>query len=609
MIKKGTQHEHRRSTRIKLSTTLGLAASILLLSACAQHSATLSDADTNLDSQGQLDDAALDSNITIAQETEDNFTSISDAREHAASHASEDSIDDPSSDDSSLDQVDPDSSADAAALDALATNSDSTSSEVAIVQDDIWQRIRSGYALPDADHPGVIADRNWYARNQAYIDRTFDRARPYLHHIVEEVEKRGMPMEIVLLPVVESAFQPFAYSHGRAAGIWQFIPGTARRFGLKIDWWYDGRRDIYAATTAALDYLEILHKHFDGDWLLALAAYNTGEGNVARSVRKNKRAGKGIEFWDLKLPRETRGYVPKLLGIASIIAEPAKYGITLPAIANQATIGEVDLGSQLDLAIAADMADLSLDELYILNPGYNRWATSPDGPHHLLLPLDKIDNFKTQLAALPKSDRVRWVRHKIREGENLGTIAEKYKTTVSTLQRVNKIRGNMIRAGKHLLIPTASRAKSSYALSADQRLASKQAKPKGDNKIIHIVENGDTLWDLAMAHKVGVRKLAAWNGIAPTDPLRLGQKLVIWTKNSSQHASASFPASNPLGKSATQKINYRVRNGDSLARISQRFNVSVKELRNWNPSARGKYLQPGQRLTVYVDVTQLSENI
>ncbi len=477
--------------------------------------------------------------------------------------------------------------------------------------DDLWTRIRAGYGLPDKDHPRVKSDINWYAKHQAYLDRTFTRGSPYLHYIVEQVEARNMPLEIALLPVVESAFQPFAYSHGRASGIWQFIPGTGRLYGLKIDWWYDGRRDIYAATDAALTYLQRLHKTFDGDWLLALAAYNAGQGNVRKAIRKNKKQGKGITFWELssKLPKETRGYVPKLLAISAVVADPHAHGVTLKDIPNQPVLAQVDITSQLDLAIAADMADMPLEELYTLNPAFNRWATSPSGPHHLLLPLEKVESFQQKLAELPPEKRVKWVRHKIKDGENLGYIAQRYKTTVSTIRRTNKIRGNMIRAGKHLLIPVASRATHTYALSADQRLKAKQNTPKGGNKNTHIVQNGDTLWDLSMAHKVPVRSLASWNGMAPTDTLRLGQKLVIWSKRTTSTADTTImpPNSSPSLSALTRKINYRVRNGDSLARISQKFNVSVTQLKKWNPDARGKYIQPGQRLVLYVDVTQVVE--
>ena len=473
---------------------------------------------------------------------------------------------------------------------------------------DIWQRVRSGFQLQDMDHPRVKSDLNWYAKHQSYLDRTFVRADPYFYHIVEQIEARGMPMELALLPVVESAFQPFAYSHGRAAGIWQFIPGTARRFGLKIDWWYDGRRDIKASTTAALNYLEALNKRFDGDWLLALAAYNSGEGTVSKAIRKNKKRGKGTTFWDLKLPRETQGYVPKLLAIASLVANPEQHSVSLKTIDNAPQLAEVNIGSQLDLAIAADMADMSLEQLYTLNPGYNRWATSPDGPHRLLLPVAKAENFKEQLAQLPKQQRVKWVRHRIKNGQTLGQIAQNYKTTVRTIKTANKIRGNNIRAGNYLIIPAASQALNSYALSEGQRLQSKQNINRSGTKIHYTVNGGDTLWDIAMAHKVSVRTLASWNGMAPRDTLRPGQKLVIWSKT--KNARSSAPAGNPMAKAMTQKINYRVRNGDSLARISQRFNVSVSKLKKWNPrNTKGKYIQPGQRLVVYVDVSKVAENI
>ena len=473
----------------------------------------------------------------------------------------------------------------------------------------IWDRIRSGFALVDGDHAQVRSHTQWYAKHQKYLDRTFTRARPYLHHIVEEVEKRGMPMEIVLLPVVESAFQPFAYSHGRASGIWQFIPGTGRNYGLAINWWYDGRRDIKASTHAALNYLERLHKMFDGDWLLALAAYNSGEGTVRRAVRNNLKKGKKTDFWHLKLPRETRGYVPKLLAISNIVATPDAYHVTLLDIANEPYLTSVDTGSQIDLALAAEMAGISLEQLYTLNPGFNRWATPPEGPHQLLMPLDKAELFREKLAQMPKEDRIKWVRHKIGQGETLGHIARRYKTTVSVLQRINDLHGHIIRAGKHLLIPVASRAESSYALSQEQRLQAKQNIPRGAKRTNYAVRSGDTLWDISRAYQVSIRALASWNNMAPRDTLRPGQTLVIWT-NSNKASTAQLPTNtNPGLKAATRKINYRVRQGDSLARISQRFNVPVVKLKQWNPKARGKYIQPGQMLVVYIDVTQVSENI
>ncbi len=467
---------------------------------------------------------------------------------------------------------------------------------------DLWQRIRDGFTLPKSEHARTVSQRRWYARHQEYIDRTSERAQPYLYFIAEEAARRNIPMELALLPVVESAFQPFAYSHGRASGIWQFIPGTGRMYGLKQNWWYDGRRDITASTLAAFDYLEALNRQFSGDWLLALAAYNSGGGTVRKAIRKNKRLGKPTDFWSLKLPRETRAYVPKLLAIRDIVAAPEQHNITMPSIADAPYFEKVTTGSQIDLARAAELAELPLKQLYRLNPAFNRWATDPEGPHHLLIPLDKAARFKQNLAELPKENRVKWARHRIRNGETLGHIAKRYKTTVAVIKDVNNVRGHMIRAGKNLVIPVAAKSPSSYSLSSTQRAKTIKNRPKKGIKLAYKVQNGDTLWDISRAHNVGVRQLARWNAMAPRDTLRPGQKLVIW-KSATKVAKNKTPDITPALNEVTQRIRYVVRRGDSLSRISQRFNVSVNNLKRWNPKARGKYLQPGQRLTLFVDVT------
>ncbi len=469
-----------------------------------------------------------------------------------------------------------------------------------IVPNDIYTRLRAGYALPDKKHSGVRPDQTWFAKHPKYLLRTTLRAQPYLHYILDEVESRGMPTEIALLPIVESAFQPFAYSHGRAAGIWQFIPGTGKMYGLKQNWWYDGRRDVYASTKAALTYLQRLHKIFDGDWLLALAAYNSGQGTVSRAIRKNKKKGKLTDYWNLDLPKETEGYVPKLLALSNIIGDPKAYNVTLTPIANESYFTKVDTGEQIDLALAADLAGMSTDELYNLNPGFNRWATDPDGPHYLLIPNNKATTFTLALKHLPDTQRVAWVRHKIKAGESLLVIAKRYQTTVDLLQDTNKLDSHVIRAGKHLLVPTATRKLSAYSQSASLRKKSIQQRKRSGKKTIHHIQQGDTLWDISRKYKVGVRELAKWNAMAPRDPLKLGQKLVIWSKNGAKPNVRNAP------NAPTQKINYRVRSGDSLARIAQKFKVTVRQLQRWNKLNTEKHLQPGQRITLYVDVTRQS---
>ena len=464
----------------------------------------------------------------------------------------------------------------------------------------IWQHVRAGFKLEaHSDKKLLKSELAWYAKHPAYIHRVMERSDPFLHYILSEAEKRDMPTELVLLPIVESAFQPFAYSHGRAAGIWQFIPATGRLYGLKQDWWYDGRRDIYTSTQAALKYLTNLNKLFKGDWLLALAAYNSGSGTVQRAIKKNKKRGKPTDFWSLDLPRETRSYVPKLLALKEIISHPQKYAVTLRCIPHVPGFKRIDAGSQIDLALAAELAEVELDTLYNYNPAYNRWATPPNGPHQLLLPADAADTLVANLENLNDKDRIRWQRHKIKSGETLSQIAVKYNSTVKHLRKVNHIRGNNIRAGKHLLIPVASRKHTDYALSAGQRLNTIKRSGKGKTRITHIVSKGDSFWELSRKYNVGMHKLAKWNGMAIRDPLRQGQKLVIWKNNSPTQSKLSQRKPSDTIKA----ISYTVRNGDSLSRIASRYRVSVNDLHRWN-TIKNKYLQPGQRIKVYIDITE-----
>lgn len=475
----------------------------------------------------------------------------------------------------------------------------------------IWQRVRSKMTLDIPVKRRIKLQRDWYEKHQAYLNRVITRATPFLFMIVEEIEKRNMPMELVLLPIVESAYDPFAYSHGRASGMWQFIPGTGRRFKLDQNWWYDGRRDVVESTRAALDYMEYLHKHFDGDWLHALAAYNSGEGNVGRAIRRNKKKNKATDFWNLKLPRETQAYVPKLLALADLLANEDTYSLKWQEVANKPLVKIVETDGQLDIAFAADLAGITVEEFYKLNPGFNRWSTPPNGPRHLLLPLDKADSFITKLAASDPSERVRWVRYKIKSGDSLIRIANKYNTTAAILKSVNQINGNMIKAGDKLLIPTANYSSKKYSLSSDSRLTARQKVQRGDNRVNYKVRSGDSFWKIARQYNVSLRKLAAWNGMAPRDPLKIAQKLVIWTKQPISSVSSVISTQTVSIDQSTRmrKITYRVRKGDSLARISDKFSVKIMDLKRWNNYLKNKkYLQPGERITVYVDITSQSES-
>ena len=473
--------------------------------------------------------------------------------------------------------------------------------EESYLADDVWQRIRSQLKFPIPENRRMTNQRDWFVKHPAYLTRVGKRAEPFLHYIVQELEANDMPLEIALLPIVESAFDPFAYSHGRASGMWQFVPGTGKRFGMKQNWWYDGRRDVIASTQGAIKYLKYLNKFFDGDWMLALAAYNSGEGRVQRAVRNNKKKGLPTDFWSLDLPKETRAYVPKLLALADIVKRSDELKIKLHKIENKAVVSQIDIGSQLDLAKAAQLAGLSLIELQRLNPGFNRWATDPDGPHYLLLPNHKVPSFELALAKLEKKERLAWQRYKIKSGDSLGLIAKKFNTEIDLIKQINKVKGNQIRAGKFLLIPVATASLDSYILSQDQRLAKTQNRELAGEKRIHIVKSGDTLWDLSRSYNVSTRSIAKWNGMAPRDTIKPGQKLVIWQK-----ATVTKVAKNqtmPNTQAIIRNITYRVRKGDSFARIADKFNVTITEIERWNSLKRSKYLQPGQKLKLSVDVT------
>jgi membrane-bound lytic murein transglycosylase D len=471
-----------------------------------------------------------------------------------------------------------------------------------IAEDDLLAKLRYGFELPPEHNRRVQAELKWFLRHPDYLDRVFTRAQRYLPYIRAELERRDLPLELALLPIVESAYDPFAYSHGRAAGLWQMIPGTASRFHVKQNWWYDGRRDIVDSTRGALDYLERLYEFNDGDWLNAIASYNSGEGNVLRAVKRNRSAGKPTDFWNLRLPKETITYVPRLLALVEIVRDPDSFGVTLPYVIDEQQFVITDIGSQLDLVLAAELAGVDVDTIYAYNPGYNRWSTDPKGPHRLVLPVDVADTFEKALGNVPESERVRWKRHKVRNGETISEIAELYNTTIASVRAANNLRGNTIRAGHHLMIPVASKPLSAYSKSADARLAKTQNRKRAGNKIEHIVASGESFWTISRHYGVTHRALAKWNGMAPGDTLSVGKKLVVWTN------AEAAPRTSPTAAhgSTTRKVRYTVRNGDSLYIIARKFRVGIDQIARWNGIDKNKILQPGQRLTMYVDVTRQS---
>jgi len=460
---------------------------------------------------------------------------------------------------------------------------------------DLMDRMRAGFDLADVDHEWVDTEVRWFANHPEYLDRTFKRGERYLYHIVKELEARRMPLELALLPIVESAFNPVAYSRARASGLWQFISDTGRRFGLKQNWYYDGRRDVIAGTSAALDYLEFLYLEFEGDWMLAVAAYNCGEAAVARAVERNRDAGLPTDFFHLKLPKETRAYVPKLLAMRRIVADPAGHGLAFASIPNEPYFAKIAVTGQIDLHVAAEIADLPKEELLALNPAFNHWVTDPDGPYYLLVPSDREAKVLAGLTSLPPEQRVRVVYHRVRPGETLGSIADKYNVSVATLRSTNKMRGSMIHPGQEILIAASPRSGDLKLASANDynQPANVPTRSAGAAAGKHKVRSGDTLWSIAKLHGISMEKLADTNGLSRNDTLSVGQVLKI-------PGVATLAASNP-STVANSSTTYVVKAGDTLSRIATKFRVSIADLLGWNGLKSGSMLQPGQRLVMYTN--------
>ena len=419
-------------------------------------------------------------------------------------------------------------------------------------QNDLWQRIRNGYALRKLNSPLVANHEQWYAKRPDYIQRMTERGQRYLHFIVEEVERRGMPSEIALLPMIESGFNPGGYSTASAAGIWQFIPSTGKHFGMQQNWWYDGRRNIISATLGALDYLQKLHGMF-GDWELALAAYNWGEGAVQRALAHNRKLGLPANYANLKMPSETRNYVPKLQAIKNIISNPASFGLVLHPVPDQPYFVAVSTSKNIDMELAAGLADVTLDEFRALNPAHNRPVILQENSEVLLLPVDKVETFRTNLASnsLPL---VSWQAYKSRKGEHLNGLATRFGLSPETLRSINGLPTQIkVSTGQTLLVPLNGKNTDNQfeAFNTHPALANELLK----NTVRYTVRKGDTLSVISRLYNVSVEKLQSWNSNVTT--LNLGQHIFIVQLDKSPHISRADKTPGKLGMSSKRKRKFK----------------------------------------------------
>ena len=451
---------------------------------------------------------------------------------------------------------------------------------------DLFDRIRAGFRLEDASERAAVDQQlRWYVSNPDYLQRAFGRADLYLYYIVTELERRGMPLELALLPVVESAFEPYAYSRARASGLWQFIPGTGSKYGLKQDWWYDGRRDIVESTRAALDYLQSLHDEFNGDWLLAIAAYNCGEALVERAVDMNRGAGRPVDFWDLWLPRETKAYVPKLLAMKRLVLDPEAFGLAFSPIPNQPYFARVSTQGQVNLRIAAEIAGISPEDLYELNPAFHRWATDPAGPHFVLVPVEAADVFAENITQLSADQRLGVAHYSVHRGDSLASVALKFHTSVVVLRELNDLPVGGITVGDDLRVPGAMTDLPAKVVLAAARVDGR-VRFRGGRAHVQVVRRGDSLWTIARRTGMNVNTLAVLNGLQPDDPLRAGQRIRLSTDSG--------------GRVHRRHVEYTVREGDTVPLIARLFQCSVPQLLAWNGLSTHSHLRTGQKLRIHL---------
>jgi membrane-bound lytic murein transglycosylase D len=480
--------------------------------------------------------------------------------------------------------------------------------------DNLWDALREEFALPHFEENPLVQEQiDWFMSHQEFLLHSATRAAPYLYYILQQVKKRHLPGEVALLPIIESAYNPFAYSSAGAAGIWQMMPGTASGYGVKQNGWYDGRRDVIVSTKAALNHLSYLRSFFDGNWLLAIAAYDTGEGSVLSAIRRNIRDGYTTEFWSLPFPQETRIYTPRLLALAAIISNPRQYPIYFPPIQNAPYLAQVDVGAQIDMKRAANLAGISIKKMWQLNPGYSQSATAQNGPSKLILPIENVEEFTENLARLPVFRQIRTTAYvyKVRPGDTLVAIARRFYINPMVLRRTNQLASNNIRPGTSLIIPrpdakpginadpaegqphyftantntqevkvsgkTYAAIKRTIALPTyvGGTLPSHYRMQSGDT--IYMTRNNDTLVKVANRFHTSIKALEIINQLERNAQLAKGGKLVIPT-HTIKMARLVSPTSKEYRLSSGDTV-YLVKQGDNIDKIAKKYRTTAPAIR------------------------------
>jgi membrane-bound lytic murein transglycosylase D len=392
----------------------------------------------------------------------------------------------------------------------------------------IWRGLHREFKLEHYTNKSEVQEQiNWYVAHPDFLIRSTTRGNPFIYYILEQLKQRQLPAELALLPIVESAYNPYAYSRSGASGIWQFLPGTADVYSVKRNWWYDGRRDVLAATNAALDYLTYLNQYFSGDWLLAIAAYNGGEGSIRRAVKQNSDQNLPTDFWSLSLRDETQKYVPKLLALAAILNNQRKYPIEWPNTPEKTFLTSIKVNSQIDLTEAATMADISMTEFYQLNPGFNRSASDPNNYSEIVIPLDKVERFKAAMADQLAQNTIQYKTYSVKPREGLQKIAQRFHTTLKELRELNKLVTDHLYPGQALLVPMGE-----ILIAPKETVRNYLMKPGQEGYHenigkIHRVLAGETLFEIARKYHIGYKQLMQWNNLTVDSVLHVDQRLTI----------------------------------------------------------------------------------
>lgn len=465
--------------------------------------------------------------------------------------------------------------------------------------DNLWDALREEFSLMHYEDQAAVQEKiEWFMNNQDFLLRSASRAAPYLYYISEQVKQRHLPAELVLLPIIESGYNPFALSNVGAAGIWQMMPDTASGLGIRRDAWYDGRRDVIASTRAALNYLAYLQSFFEGNWLLAIAAYNTGEGNVLSAIKRNIREGRDTEFWDLPVAQQTKDYVPSLLALAVIISHPEQYPVYLPPVRNAPYLAQVDIGTQINLKYAAGLAGMSHKKLLQLNPGFNHALTSLKGPYKLVLPIENVEQFTENFSRAPISKPIDWMHYHVKTGDTLASVSKKFSADLLAIKKLNKIKTNL-HPGTDILIPFNAQMAALSEQEHSERIKTKTwvaerkpNKPAKDAPIlshytlqagdtIYMVRNKDSIQSIAKHFHINPMALIAANGLKGKS-LAPGHQLVIPThlaSNTNVKTNSRLSANRNIAPGDTL---YMVRRGDTIEKIARRFHTSAAAIRLTN---------------------------